>query len=113
MFEASVSRIGNLSFQQLLQRLVNLSPCENKVFFVEISFPDIHDDTDAISVCSGLQFQSEAHGSLRTVLKQFSVNAKDLCDIALYQHSQYVAFDLPNKTDVIIITSGKSVTRVI
>ena len=24
--------IGNLSFQQLLQRLINLSPCENKVF---------------------------------------------------------------------------------
>ena len=45
-------------------------------FFVEVSFPDIHDDTHAISVCSGLQSQCEALGSLRTVAKQFSVNAK-------------------------------------
>ena len=70
------------SFQQLLQRLINLSPCENKVFVVEVSFSDIHDDTHAISVCSALQSQCEAHGSLRTVAKQFSVNAKDLCDIS-------------------------------
>ena len=62
--------------------VINLSHCENKVFFVEVSFPDIHDDTHAISVCSGLQSQCEAHGSLRTVAKQFSVNAKDLCDIS-------------------------------
>ena len=54
--------MGNLNFQQLLQRLINLSPCENN-FFVEVSFPDIHDDTHAISVCSGLQSQCEAHGS--------------------------------------------------
>ena len=82
-------------------------------FIVEISFPDIHDDTHAISVCSGLQLQCEAHGSLRTVAKQFSVNAKDLCDYLLYQHSQYAAFDRLNKTDVMIITLGKSVTRAI
>ena len=61
----------------------------------------------AIFVCSDLQSQCEAHGSLRTVAKQFSVNAKDLCDIFLYQHSQYAAFDCPNKTDVMIITLGK------
>ena len=48
-------------------------------FFVEVSFPDIHDDT---RVYSGLQSQCEAHGSLRTVAKQFSVNAKDLSDIS-------------------------------
>ena len=30
-----------------------------------------------VQVCN----RSEAHGSLRTVAKQFSVNAKDLCDI--------------------------------
>ena len=30
-----------------------------KFFFVEVSFPDIHDDTHAISVCSGLQSQCE------------------------------------------------------
>ena len=35
-----------------------------------------------ISLCSGLQSQCEAHGSLRMVAKQFSVNAKDLCDIS-------------------------------
>ena len=29
----------------------------------------------------------------------------------LYQHCQYAAFDHPNKTDVMIITLGKSVTR--
>ena len=51
-------------------------------FFVEVSFPDIHDDTHAISVCSGLQSQCKADGSLSTVAKQFSVNAKDLCDIS-------------------------------
>ena len=28
----------------------------------------------------------------------------------LYQHSQYTAFYRPNKTEVIIITPGKSVT---
>ena len=28
----------------------------------------------------------------------------------LYQHSQYTAFYLPNKTEVMIITPGKSVT---
>ena len=55
--------------------------------------------------------QCDAHGSLRMVAKQFSVNAKDLCDISLYQHSQYAAFDRPNKTDVMITTLGKSVTR--
>ena len=42
----------------------------------------MYDDTHAISVCSGLQLQCEAHGSLKTVAKQFSVNAKDLCDIS-------------------------------
>ena len=51
------------------------------IFFVEVSFPSIHDDTHAISVCLGLQSQCDAHGSLETVAKQFSVNAKDLCDI--------------------------------
>ena len=79
---ASRNMQRNLSFQQLLQRLINLSPCENKVFFVEVSFPDIHDDTHAISVCSSLQLQCDARGSPRTVVKQFSVNAKDLCDIS-------------------------------
>ena len=75
--------------------------------FVEVSFPDIHDDTHAISVCSGLQRQCEVQCLLRMVSKQLSVNAKDLCDISLYQHSQYTAFDRPNKTDVMIITLGK------
>ena len=51
-------------------------------FFIEVSFPDIHDDTHAISVCSGLQSQCESHGSLRTVAKQLSVNVKNLCDIS-------------------------------
>ena len=51
-------------------------------FFVEVSFPDIHDDTPAISVCSCLQSQCEAYGSLRTVTKQFSINEKGLCDIS-------------------------------
>ena len=41
----------------------------------------MHDDTHATSVCSGLQSQCEAHGSLRTVAKQSSVNANNLCDI--------------------------------
>ena len=50
--------------------------------FVEVSFPDIHGDTHAISVCSGLQWQCEAHGSPRTITKQFFVIAKDLCDIS-------------------------------
>ena len=51
-----------------------------------------------------LKSQCEAHGLLRTVEKQFFVNAKDLCDTyLLYQHSQYASFDRPNKTDVIII----------
>ena len=27
----------------------------------------------------------------------------------LYEHSEYAAFDLPNKTEVMIITLGKSV----
>ena len=49
-------------------------------FFSEVSFPDIDGDTHAISVCSGLQSQCEAHGSLRTAAKQFSVNEKDFCD---------------------------------
>ena len=44
-------------------------------FFVEVSFSDIHGDTHATSVCSGSQSQCEAHGSLRTVAKQFSVKA--------------------------------------
>ena len=51
-------------------------------FFVEVFFPDTHDDTHAISVCSGLESQCEVHGSLRTVAKQVFVNAKDLCDIS-------------------------------
>ena len=51
-------------------------------FFFEVSFPDNDNDTHVISVYSGLQSQCEAHGSLRTVAKQFSVNAKDLCDIS-------------------------------
>ena len=64
LFEAPASGIGKLSFQQLLQRLIKLSPCENKVF--SLKFPSLtsHDDTHAISVCSGLQTQCEAHGSL-------------------------------------------------
>ena len=33
-----------------------------------------------VYVCSGLESQCEAHGSLITVAKQFSVNAKDFCD---------------------------------
>ena len=28
----------------------------------------------------------------------------------LYQHSQYAAFDRPNKTEVMVVTPGKSVT---
>ena len=82
-------------------------------FFVELSFLDIHDDTHAISVCSGSQSQCEAKGSLRTVAKQFSVSAKTFVTDLFYQHSQYAAFDRPNKTDVMIITQGKSVTRAI
>ena len=51
--------------------------------------------------------------SLRTIAKQFSVNTKDLCDIHLYQCSPYAAFDCANKTNVMIIAQGKSVTRAI
>ena len=67
--------------EQTIKCLLNLSHCENS-FFVEVSFPDIHDDTHAISLCSSLQSQCEAHGSLRTVAEQFSINAKDVCDIS-------------------------------
>ena len=81
---------------------------------IKVEFPPLgHDDTHAISVCSSLQSQYEAHGLLRTVAEQFSVNAKDLCDISLHEHSQYAAFDRPNKADVMIITPGKLVTRAI
>ena len=86
IFKFSNKRTFHLHFkslQQLLQHLINLSPCETKVFFfVEISFPDIHDDAHAISVCPGLQSCCDAHGSLRTVAKWFSGNAKDLCEIS-------------------------------
>ena len=37
LFEAPTSGIGNLSFLHLLQRLINLSPCKNKVF--SLKFP--------------------------------------------------------------------------
>ena len=50
LFGAPAYGIGKLHIQQLLQRLINLSPCEDKVFFVEVSFPDIHDGTHPISV---------------------------------------------------------------
>ena len=50
----------------------------------------------------------EAHGSLRMVAKQFSVNVKDLCDMSFVS-----TFDRPNKTDVMIITQAKSDTRTI
>ena len=36
--EAPASGIGNLSFQQLLQRLINPSPCENKVFSLKFLY---------------------------------------------------------------------------
>ena len=39
LFEAPESGIANLSFQQLLQCLINLSPCENKVF--SLKFPSL------------------------------------------------------------------------
>ena len=55
---------------------------KNQGFSVEVSFPDIHDDKHVISVYSGLQSQCKAHGALRTVAKQFSAPAKDLCDIS-------------------------------
>ena len=44
--ESPASGIGNLSFQQLLQRLINLSSFENKVKEnrVKVSFPKIHGD---------------------------------------------------------------------
>ena len=47
------------------------------------------------------------------VAKQFSVNAKTFVTYLLYQHSQYAAFDPPNKTDMVIIPLGKSVTGAI
>ena len=50
LFEVPAYGIGTLSVQQLLQRLINLSFCEDKVFFFEVSFPYIHDDTHAFSV---------------------------------------------------------------
>ena len=78
--------------------------------FVEASFPDIHDDTHVISVYSVLQSQCEAHGSLRTVAKQFFAKQRTFVTCLLYQHSQYIAFYRPNKTEVMIITPGKSVT---
>ena len=59
-------------------------------FFVEVSFPDIYDDRHVISVYSGLQSQCEAHGLLRTVAKQFSVNAKDLCHISVPDHVTFL-----------------------
>ena len=57
-----------------------------------------------------MQSQCEAHGSLRMVAKQFSVNAKTFVTYLLYRHSQYTSFYRPNKTEVMIITPGKSVT---
>ena len=78
-------------------------------FSIEVAFPDIHDNPLAISVCSGLQ----AHGSLTTIAKQFSVKAKAFVTYLLYQHGQYATFDRKIKTDVMIITLGKSVTRAI
>ena len=39
LFEAPANAIGKLSFQQLLQRLTNLSPCENKAF--SLKFPSL------------------------------------------------------------------------
>ena len=39
LFETPASGIGTLSFQQLLQRPINLSPCENKVF--SLKFPSL------------------------------------------------------------------------
>ena len=82
-------------------------------FFIEVFSSDIRDDTHAISICSGLQLQCEAYSLLRTVVKQFSVNAKDLVTYLSYQPSQYAAFDHLNETDVMIITLRKSVTRAI
>ena len=52
--------------------------CYNLFSGVELSMRSFF----VISVCSCLQSQCEVHGSLRTVGKQVSVNAKDLCDIS-------------------------------
>ena len=35
---------------------------------------------------------------------------KSFVTYLFYEHSQYAAFDRPNKTEVMIITPGKSVT---
>ena len=84
-----------------------------KFFSLKFPFPDIHDNTHAISVCSGLQSQCEAHGLLRRLRNNFLYMQKTFVPYLLYQHSQYAAFDRPNNTDVMIVTLGKSVTRTI
>ena len=56
-FEAPASGIGNLNFQQLLHRLINLSPCQNKLKFFKLKFPSltsmmIHMPFLYVQVCS-------------------------------------------------------------
>ena len=64
-----------------MQRLINLSLCENKV--LSLKFSSL---TSMIIHMPFLMFRFavtvRVHGSLRTVAKQLSVNAKDLCDIS-------------------------------
>ena len=62
--------------------------------------------TDAIKNWSmRLTLRLDAHRALvRKCKRTFVTNL-------LYQHSQYAPFDRPNKTDVMIISPGKSVTR--
>ena len=62
---------------------------------------------------SRLALQCKTNASLGTVAKQISVYIKNLCDISLYQHSQYAAFDCPSETNVLVVTLEKSVTKAI
>ena len=70
------SGIGNLNFQQLLFAYsLSIFLLVKLKFSAEVFFPNVHDNTHAISV-----LLCKSYGSLRTVAKQISVNMKDLCD---------------------------------
>ena len=75
--------IGKLRVQQLLQRLIDLSSSEDKVF--SLKFPSLTSIMTHMPFPYMFSLQSgcEAHGSLRTVTKQFSVNVKDVSFVAI------------------------------
>ena len=78
--------------------------------FFSLKFPSLTSMIIFLYVCSSSDWQCKTYGSLRTVAKQFSVNIAYL----LYQHSEYTAFDYPNKTNMMIIAvGGGSITMAI